>query len=180
MVLVAQYRVKVPSSRSRENAGWPSAPLLLQAVIFSPIQTASPGREVVQRGAQRGGLGGVHVRVAALLACPGVHLGEVGLFDGAPRLRRRRQPRGGQVNAGHGAGVGAGEPGGDACPQVTAVRDVAPIPQALAHEPMPQPGDRTRGQAPRRNWAGEAEFGQRRRHHRERVTRIAAVRGRGR
>ena len=42
MVLVAQYRVKVPSSRSRENAGWPSAPLLLQAVIFSPIQTASP------------------------------------------------------------------------------------------------------------------------------------------
>jgi hypothetical protein len=141
-----------------------------------PDPGSQPRRGVVQRGAQRGGLGRVHVRIAALLACPSVHFGEVGLFGGAPRLRRRRQPGGGQVNAGHGAGVGAGEPGGDARPQVTAVRDVARIPQALAHEPMPQPGDCIRGQPPRRNWAGEAEPGQRRRHHRERVIRIAAVR----
>jgi len=36
MVPVAQYRVRVPSSRSRGNAGWPSGLVLLQAVIFSP------------------------------------------------------------------------------------------------------------------------------------------------
>src|ERR1700727_2490156 len=45
MVPVTQYRVSVPSSRSRLNAGWPPGLTALQAVTFSPIQAASPAGE---------------------------------------------------------------------------------------------------------------------------------------
>jgi hypothetical protein len=45
IIPVTQYRISVPSSRSRGNAGWPLAVVLLQAVIFSPIQAASPAGE---------------------------------------------------------------------------------------------------------------------------------------
>src|SRR5260370_34845992 len=45
MVPVTQYKVSVPSSRSRPNTGWPSPVTGLQAVTFSPIQAASPAGE---------------------------------------------------------------------------------------------------------------------------------------
>lgn len=64
------------------------------------------------------------------------------------------------MNACHGAGVGAREPGGDAGLKVTAVGGVTPVAQAVVHEPMPEPGDRIGGQASGGGWAGEAEAGQ--------------------
>jgi hypothetical protein len=45
MVPVAQYRVRVPRSRSRLKAACPSLVVLLQATIFSPIQAARPAGE---------------------------------------------------------------------------------------------------------------------------------------
>jgi hypothetical protein len=45
MVPVAQYTVRVPSSRFLSKAGRPSLAVLLQATIFSPIQAASPDGE---------------------------------------------------------------------------------------------------------------------------------------
>jgi hypothetical protein len=44
-VPVTQYRVSVPSSRSRPNAGWPPGLTELQAETFSPIQAARPAGE---------------------------------------------------------------------------------------------------------------------------------------
>ena len=160
MVPVAQYRVRVPRSRSRLESSLPVAGGAAPGDDLLADPGGEAGRRVVQARAQGRGLGGLLVSVAAFFGGPALGLGEVSLFGRGPRRGRGGQPRSSQVDARHGIGVGPGQPGCDPGSEVAAVGGVPAIAQAVGHQPVPQRGDRAVGEPPGRRRSGEAEPGQ--------------------